>query len=213
MRRFAQLAREPCPPLDELALSVAAEFRPTDVEAARAELDHIAAAIAPSACCGAREQLRRCAHALALAAGLRLSGDPTPEALMIDTVLDRREGHQAVLALIWAEVGRRASVPLEPVAAGGRVLVAHPGPRELLLIDPAVASTALRPHQCPAGVRRLCPHQLSLVLVDQLVDAYLRVGDLPRATRAAEMRLLLPVPVRLRRRFEFELQGIAASPS
>jgi hypothetical protein len=46
MASFAELASRPEPPLDELALALAAEFGPVDARGARAALDELGAEIA-----------------------------------------------------------------------------------------------------------------------------------------------------------------------
>src|SRR5690349_17972010 len=109
MDGFTRLACGGCPPVAELLIALAAEFRAVDTEAADARLDELALPLFGLA----GGELRIAAGALAdvLDTEPGFDADRTSVAgLWIDTVLETRAGHPLVLATIAAEVGRRAGL-------------------------------------------------------------------------------------------------------
>ena len=59
-------------------------------------------------------------------------------------------------------------------------------------------------------VRPWGAHETALRMLNNLVGSYERRGDLKRAIRAAELRLLLPAAPALRSELELGLKGIRA---
>src|SRR5688572_18088588 len=104
---FRDQACRACPALDDLALAIAAELRRgVDVAAAEAALDELALAAMPAAGLTPHGQGYALAEATSgLVAAPRGSGTA---AFALDEVLQRGAGHPTVLAVVQAEVARRA---------------------------------------------------------------------------------------------------------
>ena len=99
-------------------------------------------------------------------------------------------GHEAVVAIVLCELGRRAGMPVGVVGAGARHLVGHEHVTPWLL-DPATGEVV--------DARRLahepewrCGHQVADTLLDEVELRCERAGDVARAIRAAELRCALP---------------------
>lgn len=187
---FAVQAAGRCPGLAELALAVAAEFRPVDHDAALRTLDVLAATLRPA---GFGHPLDQCEALSSLLGEVVSAGEGEPRHLMLDQVLDRGDGHPALLAAIWAEVAQRAGMTVVPVGGPGLLLVAHLEAEPPLVLDPSRPGRILHPGEVPVRLRRRCSHEVAFTLLDELMDRYALDGDLRRATRAAELRLALPV--------------------
>jgi regulator of sirC expression with transglutaminase-like and TPR domain len=172
---FAKLAARDAPPLDELALALAAEFREVDAQAALARLDELG------------EELR-------LAAG----GNPLeqyddPGNSMLDIVLERRAGLPILLSVVYVEVARRAGLALAGVGLPGHYVVGRFAPAPVALLDPFAGGAPLDTVPAAEHVRPWGAHETALRMLNNLVGSYTRRNDLGRAIRAAEMRLELPV--------------------
>ena len=191
---FAVQAAGRCPGLAELVLAVGAEFRPVDTEGALSTLDLLAAAVAPARSASPPSECEALASLLGDAVRL---GEDGPQSLMLDRVLDRGEGHPAMLAVVWAEVAQRAGIPVAPVGGPGLLLVAHLEADPPLVLDPSRPAELLRPDEVPVRLRRRCSHEVAFTVLDELMDLYNLAGDMRHATRAAELRLALPVRGRL----------------
>ncbi|HEY8581404.1 MAG TPA: transglutaminase-like domain-containing protein [Capillimicrobium sp.] len=191
---FPALAVAPDAPLDELALALAAEFRPVDVDRAMERLDTLAAEVDPDAI-GPRAELEAVVAVLGGAhgfAGDRASYD-APANSMLDQVLERRRGLPILLSVVYVEVGRRAGIPLAGVGLPGHFVCGHVGGAEVLLVDPFNRGRPIRPVDAPAAVvRPWSAHETALRMLNNLVSSFARRGDVARAIRAAELRLLLP---------------------
>jgi regulator of sirC expression with transglutaminase-like and TPR domain len=213
---FAEIAAAPLPPLDALALALAAEFRQVDTEAALGALDALGEEVVaeldgrPGT---PEEHVRACAAVLAGRHGF--TGDREeydhPDNSMLDVVLDRRRGLPILLSVVWVETARRAGVPLAGVGLGGHFVVAHfgAGPRPLLLdpfddgarVDAAVDEAFLEPWTPPA---------IAMRMLNNLVLAFRRRGDTAAAIHAAGMRLALPADDAVREGLQRELQAMRA---
>jgi regulator of sirC expression with transglutaminase-like and TPR domain len=183
MQRFTLLARSTSPPLDELLLALAAEFRPVDAPAAVRALSQLSDGLASASAFPPREQAALIGDLLRYVAGLRLARDPTPDALLLDSALHERAGEPAALAAIYALAAQGAGAPLVVAIAGRRWLVAHASSRTLAL-DPAQSGAVLEPDELPVGLRPLCPHEIAFGVPQELIDAHALTGDLRRATKA-----------------------------
>ena len=191
---FAVLVAQRKPPLDELALALAAEFREVDGDAALAELDRLGVELETIAGETPPEQ----ADALAELLGRRhgFVGDQEeydhPDNSMLDLVLERRRGLPILLSVVYVEVARRAGIAVAGVGLPGHYVVGHFGQAPALLLDPFAGGAAL---EVPGSFepRAWGAHETALRMLNNLVGSYLRRADLTRAIRAAEMRLELPL--------------------
>jgi len=191
---FSELASRAAPPLDELALALAAEFRDVERGSALAELDRFGAEVTAEI-----ERLGRDeAEALSgvLGGRHRFIGDRDeydhPDNSMLDLVIERRKGLPIVLSVLYIEVGRRAGVPIAGVGLPGHYVVADLEREPPLLLDPFSGGGALE-IEAPLELRPWGAHETALRMLNNLTGSYLRRGDLARAIRAAKLRLDLPL--------------------
>ena len=205
---FSKLAATADPALDELALSIAAEFRTVDEDSAHARLDELGAELT-SALRGLKNP-RAQAHAVSAVLGDRhgFEGDKQrydrPENSMLDLVLESRRGLPILLSVIYAEVGRRAGLPICGVGLPGHFVVGHFGSHPPVLMDPFHGGTVVGEQP----VKPWRPHEIGLRMLNNLVGSYERRGDIVRTLKAAEMRLELPVDAAVREQLETELRSL-----
>jgi regulator of sirC expression with transglutaminase-like and TPR domain len=215
---FAQAAADPDATLDRLALALAGELRPrTDVGGALGRLDELAGELR-AALEGAVEPVDAEAEATACALVLGrvhgFTGDreqyDRPENSMLDVVLERRRGLPILLSAVYTEVGRRAGVALSGVGLPGHFVVGHFGADPPILLDPFDRG-AMYVADAPAVLLRpWSPHETAMRMLNNLVLAFERRGDLARQLRAAQMRLDLPADGAVRATLEAELKAITA---
>jgi regulator of sirC expression with transglutaminase-like and TPR domain len=215
MRPFRDLAADDDPRLDELALSIAAEFRDVDAEATLGRLDALGVELA--------EALRECSPApwVQAAALADLLGDKhgfqgdrqeydSPDNSMLDLVLERRRGLPILLSVVYAEVARRAGVRVLGVGLPGHFVVGHFGTAPPLLLDPFSGGHSVEAPP-PAHMLRPWPAQeIAMRMLNNLVGSFERRGDLAAAIRAAAMRRELPTLPAQDRRLEAELRALRA---
>ena len=205
---FSKLAATADPSLEDLALSIAAEFRSVDEEDAHARLDALGEEMT-SALRGLSTP-RAQAHAVSAVLGDRhgFEGDKKrydrPENSMLDLVLQTRRGLPILLSVIYVEVGRRAGLPLGGVGLPGHFVVGHFGSRPPVLLDPFHGGSVLGEQP----VKQWRPHEIALRMLNNLVGSYERRGDINRTLRAAEMRLQLPLDSTVRDQLETELRSL-----
>lgn len=210
---FAALASTPTVRLDHLVLAMGAELS-DDVEAdwALAELDRLGAELAPLAGGGAEAEAEACRRLLGETHGFE--GDDEeyddPDNSMLDLVLARRSGLPILLSTVYIEVARRAGIALDGVGLAGHFVVGHFGADPPRLLDPYRRGQPVRSAVDPAQVRRWGTHEMTLRMLNNLVGSYERRGDVARAIRAAELRLLLPVSGSLRAELEIALKSVRA---
>jgi Transglutaminase-like superfamily len=103
--------------------------------------------------------------------------------------LDRRAGHPLVLAVVAAEIGRRAGLSVG-ICSTARGWYAGIGESDRLwLIDPVTD-----PGPTPSGpVRRHCGHEVAFAALTGIYARLVRDGDEAAAHRAARLRGWLPV--------------------
>lgn len=197
MPAFADLAAAPDPPLDGLALALAAEFRRVDEIAARASLNAFGGdlyEVLEGVPATPPAQAAACAEVLGRR--YRFKGDTEdyddPGNSMLDLVLERRRGLPILLSVVYVEVARRAGVPLQGVGLPGHFVVGHFGATPPLLLDPFNRGTFVDTDAEPELVRPWGPHEIAMRILNNLVAAYQRRGDLANALHAAAMRLKLP---------------------
>ena len=170
-----------------MLLAIAAEFRAVDVEGVSFELDDLARGLF-----GVGDEPRDASHRLAtlLTDELRLRTDQSSvDTIFLDTVLARHAGHPLALAVLAAEIGRRAGLAVG-VCSTPTGWYAGIGERERLwLIDPA-----LDPGPTPSGpVRRHCGHEVGFAALTGVYARMIRDGESARACYAAHLRGLLPI--------------------
>jgi regulator of sirC expression with transglutaminase-like and TPR domain len=213
---FAEIAGDPHARLDELALALAGEFRDVDARGAIARLDALGAALS-----GAVEQTSGTPAAVADACRQVLGGPDGfrgdqvrydhPDNSMLDLVLTRRRGLPILLSVVYVEVARRAGLEFAGVGLPGHFVVGHFGVDPPVLLDPFTggemvnAGAARETYIRPWGV-----HEIAMRMLNNLVAAYQRRGDLTMALRAATMRLTLPVAPSLQVTLKAELRAIQA---
>ena len=212
---FAELACEPDPPVEELALGLAAAFRPVDSGRVRARLDALAAEV--------EQELTQLdpdpVSALGAVIGRRhgFTGDAReydhPDNSMFPTVLERRRGLPITLSVLYVAVARRAGIALHGVGLPGHFVAGHfpvPGARPELL-DPFHAGVRIAVPDLPeALLRPWGPHDTALRMINNLVGAFSKRGALADAIHAAELRLLLPVDPADLDRFCVEARALRA---
>src|SRR4051794_34947938 len=213
--RFEDLATSPDATLDLLALALAAAFRPVDAARALATLDSLGAEVA-RAVDGSQRTPRAEALALShvLGAVHGFAGDTDqydrPENSMLDRVLERRRGLPILLSVVYVEVARRADVRLAGVGLPGHYVVGHFGGPEPLLLDPFNGGAEVTSDAHSALVRPWSPHETAMRMLNNLVPAFRRRGDLTRALHAAEMRLSLAADADEHDRVRAELVALRA---
>jgi regulator of sirC expression with transglutaminase-like and TPR domain len=212
-QQFAALAQAPDPPLDALALALAAEFGPVDDATAYARLDawghEIAAAISDRPRAPHRDAAA-CRHVLASTHGLGGDrseyGDPVNS--MLDQVIVRGRGLPITLSVIYIEAARRGGVELAGVGLSGHFVVGHFGAVPPLLLDPFNDGEIVR--EQIDGAHPWNAHAIALRMLNNLVGSYAERGDLGRAIHACEMRLLLPAPAALHEQHRAERGALLA---
>jgi regulator of sirC expression with transglutaminase-like and TPR domain len=209
---FATLASAPEPALDELALAMAGELRQVDSDGALAQLDALAAELAPAADGAPAAEVEALRELLARRHGF--SGDREeydhPDNSMLDLVLERRKGLPILLSTVYVEVARRAGIAVAGVGLPGHFVAAHFGQTPPLLFDPFGGGILLEPSE-PLALGASGPHETVLRMLNNLVGSYRRRADLTRAIRAAELRLELPVSEdAARTTFAAELRSLRA---
>ena len=214
MPRFAEVAVDPGATLDVLALALAAEFRDVDAAKAMARLDILGGEVAHAA-----DQTDRTPRAQALACGRVIgaangfAGDrehyDDPRNSMLDLVLARRRGLPILLSVVYIEVARRAAIPIAGVGLPGHFVVGHFGTDPPVLLDPFAGGGQVETRG-PRNVRPWRADEIVTRMLNNLVAAYDRRGDIGAAIHAARMRLALSASASQREMLQAELQAIQA---
>ena len=216
VRDFKTLAELPEPPLDELALALAAEFRPVDCDGALAELDRLALELGELAVTASPEdQAEACRLLLGERHGFIGDRDEYdhPDNSMLDLVLERRRGLPILLSVVYVEIARRAGFRLGGVGLPGHYVVAHFGANPPLLLDPfsgGATVSGVAPQVAEIYVRPWSSHETGLRILNNLRTAYSARADFSRAIRAAELRLLLPIDESTRTGLTADLRSLHA---
>ena len=140
VQSFSTLATHPDPPVDELALALAAEFREIDDAEVRAQLDELGDEVAieraerhgPTAGVDALREVLGLRHGFC---GDRRRYDH-PNNSMLDVVLERRRGLPIALSVVYVATARRAGIALEGVGLPGHFVVGDFESGPPLLLDP-----------------------------------------------------------------------------
>ena len=178
-----------CPAPAEALLAIAAEFRAVDGARASFRLDEYARSLFAVAAKGDPGDSARGLAAL-LTDRVRLRRDESSlEGLWIDRTLERRAGHPLSLAVIAAEIGRRAGLKVGICSTACGWYAGIGEPERLWLIDPATD-----PGSTPTGpVRCHCGHEVAFAALTGIYARLVRDGDDAGAHRAARLRGRLPV--------------------
>ena len=213
---FAELAAAPDPRLDLLALALAAQFHDVEADAALATLDGFGAELSRvrTRTRGTADELAHaCARLLGGAHGFAGDRDSydEPQNSMLDIVLARRRGLPILLSVVYVEVARRAGVPLDGVGLPGHFVVGCFATDPPLLLDPFNGGQAITGAAAPEAVRPWRAQEIAMRMLNNLVGAYSRRGNLGAAIDAARMRLMLPAPESMRDTLQAELRALHAS--
>jgi regulator of sirC expression with transglutaminase-like and TPR domain len=215
MASFAQIAADPEPRLDALALALAAEFRRVDARAALATLDGLGAEVAAAVagCAGeAADEARACADVLGRVHGFAGDHDEYdhPENSMLDRVLERRRGLPILLSVVYVAAAGRAGVPLAGVGLPGHFVVGHFGADPPVLLDPFAGGDLLTGDVDRRYLRPWAPAEIAMRMLNNLVGSYQRRGHLGAAITAARLRLDLPAEEPVRASLQAELRRLRA---
>ncbi len=213
---FAEVAADRDATLDIVALALAAEFREVDVDGAMATLDALGAGLARAAARSAGTPAAlalACAQTLGLAQGF--AGDRAeyddPRNSMLDIVLTRRRGLPILLSVVYIETARRAGIALDGVGLRGHFVVGHFGAEPPLLLDPFDGGTEVPIDLIGQTLPRpWTAREIAMRMLNNLVAAYRRRGDLGAAIHAAAMRLELPTETTHRDELQGELRAMQA---
>jgi hypothetical protein len=182
MDGFSRLACGGCPPLADLLLALAAEYRMVDETAAEERLDEFARELFGL-------EPRAAASALAGVIGGFEAERMTVGGLWLDTVLEERSGHPLVLASIAAETGRRAGLAIHVLSTSTGWYAGLADGERMWLID-----TTMDGRRADAWrLRRHCSHEVAFAALLGLSERYERLGDARGAARAALLRQQLPL--------------------
>jgi len=183
------LTDDVCPPPGVMLLAIAAEFRPFDPAPVSFRLDELARELFDAV---AQPDPGAASHRLAalLTDELRLRTDEASvDGIWLDAVLARRAGHPLALAVLAAEIGRRAGLAVGVCSTPTGWYAGLGGRERLWLIDPA-----LDPGPTPSGpIRRHCGHEVGFAALTGIYARMIRDGEGSRACQAAHLRGRLPV--------------------
>jgi regulator of sirC expression with transglutaminase-like and TPR domain len=215
MRDFTEVAVDPDATLDVLALALAAQFREVDAADAMARLDILGAEVAR-----AGEQSDGTPESQALACGQVIGaahgfvGDrehyDDPSNSMLDLVLTRRRGLPILLSVVYVEAARRAAIPIAGVGLPGHFVVGHFGTDPPVLLDPFAGGGRVETNTPRNVVRPWRADEIVMRILNNLVAAYDRRGDIGAAIHAARLRLALPARASQRDLLKAELKAFQA---
>lgn len=174
-----------CPSAGELAASIAYELGVLDPDRFERDLTALAAALPAES--DPEAQLRALGDVVSSRALVARTYGGAEELLACE-VIRRGHGHPLALAVVLAELGRRAGFPVGIVAGERDHYVAHPRLTAPLLLDPRTGGLV----DAEGTLTWRCGHQVAAALLDRLQPRYERVGDIERALQVARLRCLLP---------------------
>jgi hypothetical protein len=177
-----------CPSHGELAASIAFELGALDPDRFERDLAVLAAALPPES--EPEAQLRALGEIVSSGA-LVARAYGGAEELLAGEVIRRGHGPPLAVAVLLAELARRAGASVGIVAAERDHYVAHPRLKAPLLLDPRTGEL-VDATRLAGTVTWRCGHQVAAALLDGLQPRYERVGDLERALQVARLRCLLP---------------------
>ncbi len=188
MDGFTHLASGGCPPIADLMLALAAEFRDVDEDLVDARLDELALPLFGLADGDQRVAAARLADILDTDPGFDADRSSVA-ALWLDSALEARAGHPLMLAAVVAEVGRRAGLDVHVLSAPTGWYAGLGDGERLWLVDATMDGRAADPW----SLRRHCTHELAFAALLGLSDRFERLGDARRAGHASLLRSRLPL--------------------
>lgn len=191
---FGHLAVGPCPPLADMCLAVAAEFRTVDADGAFHRLDELARPLFRTTAVAEDEPGRsaaRLAETIRGIPGLRIDS-ASVRALWLDAALEHGVAHPLVLAVVAAEVGRRAGLTTSLFSTPTGWYAGLVEGERLWLVDPPLEGGAPSTDR----LRRHCAHELAFAMLAGVAERSARSGDDERVARAARLRARLPLSER-----------------
>ena len=165
---FHIVSRQRRPDLDELLLTLAAQFRPVDERRALERLDEYSRRLFGLAELHADGQAGCVSHALRHDLGMEAGGLDDAENLMLDRVLERRRGHPLLLAVVAVELARRAGVIGRLYSTRARWFAGFGAPR-IALVE---ISSSRAPIPSSNQLRRHCAHQVAFGTLCGLRQSY-----------------------------------------
>jgi regulator of sirC expression with transglutaminase-like and TPR domain len=209
--RFDELVLRRDPPLDELALTIAAGGRPEiDIDRELERLDELAGDLVAGDPAGLNAEL--------FGTG-RFVGDSEryydADNSFLDRVLDRHRGIPITLSVLAIEAGRRRGIQLVGIGMPGHFLVRDASDLDSFF-DPFVGGVPLDIAGCASRFRQLHPsggfgeHLLEPVgplaiasrMLNNLTNVYLRSSDVANLAWVLRLRTALPdATVSLRRQY------------
>ena len=129
---------------------------------------------------------------------------------MLDLVLTRRRGLPILLSVVYVEVARRAGIKIAGVGLPGHFIVGHFGTNPPVLLDPFAGGSRVQTDAAPELVRPWRAHEVAMRILNNLVQAYDRRGDVGAAIQAARLRLALPAEASHRDMLHAQLRAIQA---
>jgi regulator of sirC expression with transglutaminase-like and TPR domain len=188
MDGFTRLASGDCPPIADLMLALAAEFRDVDPDAADRHLDELALPLFGLAGGDLRVAAARLATLLDTEPGFDADRSSVT-GLWFDAALEAHAGHPLVLAAIVAEVGRRAGLGVHVLSAPTGWYAGLADGERLWLVDATMDGTTADPW----SLRRHCTHELAFAALLGLSERFQRAGNRHGSAKAALLRSRLPL--------------------
>jgi regulator of sirC expression with transglutaminase-like and TPR domain len=188
MDGFTHLASGGCPPIADLMLALAAEFRDVDEDFVDARLDELALPLFGLADGDQRVAAARLADILDTDPGFDADRSSFG-ALWLDSALEARAGHPLMLAALIAEIGRRAGLDVHVLSAPTGWYAGLGDGERLWLVDATMNGRKADPW----SLRRHCTHELAFAALLGLSDRFERLGDVQRASHATLLRSRLPL--------------------
>ena len=188
MDGFTRLATAGCPPIADLMLALAAEFRDVDTDAADQRLDALALPLFGLAGGDLRVAAARLATVLDTDPGF--DADRVSVAgLWLDAALEAHAGHPLMLAAVTAEIGRRAGLAVHVLSSPTVWYAGLADGERLWLVDATMDGTTADPW----SLRRHCTHELAFAALLGLSDRFQRLGGRRGSAKAALLRSRLPL--------------------
>jgi len=190
----------------EIAVAMAAEFGTVDADAVDDALDVLSVGLAAARSRDVASEL--------LGAGEHLDGllsvDLSPtrcdnDDLLLPPVLTAGTGHELALVQAAAEASRRAGIDVGVVASRDHVYLAHRGGAEGVVLSPRHEWRAIEASDLEEGdLAWRCSHEVSYLVLGEILRRTEHTGVLPVALRASELRMKLPLEHRVLDRLKVE---------
>ncbi len=129
---------------------------------------------------------------------------------MLDLVLTRRRGLPILLSVVYVEAARRAAIPIAGVGLPGHFVVGHFGIEPPVLVDPFAGGARIETNAARSVIRPWRADEIVMRMLNNLVAAYDRRGNIGAAIHAARLRLALPARASQRDLLQAELKALQA---